>query len=57
MADTVRSKGENGMVTSGLLILVAGILGLVTCGTALCFLPGIFQKQKKELLNQIERNE
>lgn len=41
----------------GMIMFITGIVGLVCCIILLFFLPRIFEKQKKKLLQQIEREE
>lgn len=42
------------MFTIGKVMFVAGILGMALCGVTLCMLPRIFQKQKRNLLKELE---
>lgn len=42
------------MITIGKVMFFAGILGVILCGVILCILPRIFQKQKNELLKELE---
>lgn len=42
------------MFTIGKVMFVVGILGTILCGAVLCILPRIFQKQKSDLLKELE---
>ncbi len=42
-------------ITVGLLMFILGILGVLICVIILCILPQKFDKQRKELLDRIER--
>ncbi len=39
---------------AGVVMMAGGIVGMVVCMTLLCILPGIFEKQRKKLLSEIE---
>lgn len=41
----------------GTIMLIGGITGLVVCIVMLFLLPGIFEKQKKKVFEEIEREE
>lgn len=41
----------------GTVMLIGGIAGLVICIVMLFLLPGIFEKQKKKLFEEIEQEE
>lgn len=41
----------------GTVMLIGGIVGLVICIVMLFLLPGIFEKQKKKLFEEIEQEE
>ncbi len=42
-------------ITIGLLMIILGILGVLISVIVLCLLPGQFEKQRKELMDKIER--
>ncbi|MDO4601439.1 MAG: hypothetical protein Q4B37_04140 [Eubacteriales bacterium] len=42
-------------ITMGLLMFILGILGVLISVIVLCLLPGHFEKQRKELMDQIEK--
>lgn len=42
-------------ITMGLLMLILGILGVLLSVIVLCVLPGRFEKQRKELMDKIEK--
>ncbi len=39
----------------GTMMFAAGIIGMFVCMVVLCVLPGIFKKQRKEMLDKIEQ--
>ena len=39
---------------AGVVMMAGGIVGMVVCMILLCILPGIFEKQRKKLLSEIE---
>ncbi|MDC7289642.1 hypothetical protein NXH76_17715 [Blautia schinkii] len=41
-------------ITLGTVMFIVGIVGLVTCLVLLYFMPKIFSKQKKKLLEEIQ---
>lgn len=41
----------------GTVMLIGGSVGLVICIVILFLLPGIFEKQKKKLFEEIEQEE
>lgn len=41
----------------GTIMLIGGIVGLVICIVMLFVLPGIFEKQKNKLFDEIEQEE
>lgn len=48
-------KREDMEITVGLLMFILGILGVLICVIILCVIPQKFDKQRKELLNRIEK--
>lgn len=51
----LRSDMEESMITLGKVMFVIGILGMILCGVTLCLLPRLFEKQRKELLKELEK--
>ena len=39
---------------AGVVMMAGGIVGMVVCMILLCILQGIFEKQRKKLLSEIE---
>lgn len=51
----LRSDMEESMITLGKVMFVIGVLGMILCGVTLCLLPRLFEKQRKELLKELEK--
>lgn len=41
---------------AGIVMIAAGIIGMLGSMVLLCVLPAIFEKQRKKLLSEIEKN-
>ena len=44
------------VITLGTIMFFGGILGMVICMVMLFILPGIFEKQKRKLFEQMEND-
>lgn len=43
-------------MTLGKIMFTGGIVGMVICVIILCIAPAVFKKQKKKLLEEIEKD-